>query len=209
MHNIPPPPPFPPNVVANGFQDFLICIEMFFFALAYVATSFASRAKSFTPPRLHSHCRHRVCFSYTDFTERIVELDASGKTPQTPIANVALDMLPLEIAIEAGRHVRAGLYGGDRARQVPQPVVAKLVAVDEVESAALPVSPLSARLLSETHNPAAFAPVTVAKEDVRLADHPASHAADANSRTVEMLGGASAESPDLRTISSSGAEPRA
>ena len=153
----------------------------------------------------HFHCSHRVCFSYTDFTERIVELDASGKTPQTPIANVALDMLPLEIAIEAGRHVRAGIYGGDRTRQAPQPVLAKLVAVDEAESAATSVSPLSARLISEPHHPEAFSPVTVAKEGLRLADHSACSAADANSIAVDsgLLTAASAASPDLRTICSS------
>ena len=72
-------------------------------------------------------------------------------------------MLPLEIATEAGRHVRAGLYGGQSTRQVPQPIVGQLVAVEEADTAAVPGSPLAVRLLVEPHHAEGFAPATVAK----------------------------------------------
>lgn len=80
---------------------------------------------------------HRACFSYSDFTQRIIELDASGATPRHGLAKVALDMLPLELATEAGKHVRAGIYGDPDQRQAPQTTAVALEAVDEAESAAL------------------------------------------------------------------------
>jgi len=44
-------------------------------------------------------------------------------------------MLPLEIALEAGQHVRTGIYGDPSRRQAPLPTPEELLAVDEAESA--------------------------------------------------------------------------
>ena len=74
-----------------------------------------------------------MCFSYKDFTDKIVELDAAGTTPKHGLAKVAFDMIPIEIATETGKHVRVGLYGGASKRQVQQPTTDTLVAVEEAE----------------------------------------------------------------------------
>lgn len=70
--------------VANGLQDFLICIEMALFA-----------------------CAHRFYFSYKDFESEFKILGPGA--PRLDL--VALDMLPIDIALEAGRHASV-LFGG-------------------------------------------------------------------------------------------------
>jgi hypothetical protein len=103
VHVIEPTLTYSEDDVAKGLQDFLICIEM---ALAAIA--------------------HKYAFSYTDFfREELAHVHAERNADGTPmykhhgIGRALVDLIPVDIVLEAGKHASHSLGLSKSTRRVP------------------------------------------------------------------------------------------